>query len=156
MSPCGQRLVHRAGVAPERRVGHAELVVAAAGHDLRAERRAEEVERPPEGGARVLLVELGPEEGEQDVAPVEPAGRGDGEVRQQGQPLRLPEDGADFFAVRVAQVEHAERLEADHRVEDGAGGGSRNGRPGVHGAVRRARISKPPAAIDRAPTRRSQ
>ncbi len=129
-----QRLVHRGRVAPERRLRHADLVVTAAGHDLGSERRAEEIDRPPEGGAGMLLVELRPEEGQQGVAAMEPAGRGDGEIGEQGEALGLAQHRAELFAGGVTQVEQAERPETDHRVEDGAEWGitqRRGGAPSV-------------------------
>ena len=55
---------------------------------------AEEMQRAAEGGARVALVEVGPEEGEEGVAPVEAAGRVGGEVGEECEPFRLLEHGA--------------------------------------------------------------
>jgi hypothetical protein len=79
----------------------------------------------------MLLVEVGPEEGKQGVTPVEVAGRANGEVRQQGEPLGLAEDGAELAPVRVAEVESAESLETDHggRMAAGGTGGKGDVRP---------------------------
>ena len=62
--------------------GTRDLLVAARRQDLGSEPLAEKVERAAEGGPRVLLVEVGPEEGEERVAPVEPPGSVGGEVGQ--------------------------------------------------------------------------
>ena len=62
----------------------------------------------------MLLVQVGPKERQQRVAPVEPPRRADREVGQERQPLGLPEDGADLATVRVAEVEGAQGVEADH------------------------------------------
>ena len=105
------------------------LLVAAADHDLGADLRPQEVERAAERGARVLLVELRPEQGEQRVAAVKPPWRGHGEVGQQPEPLRLLEDRAQLAAVRVPEVQYAERVKADHEA-GGIGGGALRGHRG--------------------------
>ena len=63
------------------------------------------------------LVEVGPEEGEEGVAPVEAAGRVGGEVGEEAQPLRLLEHGQQLPAFRGPEVQHAESKQLDHRNE---------------------------------------
>ena len=109
-----ERLLQRGGVAPERVLGHADLVIASAGHDLRAELGPEEVERAPERGARMLLVELRPEEPQQQVTPVMAPRRRDREIRQQPQPLRLLEHRPNLAIAVVAEVQWAKGVEAEH------------------------------------------
>ena len=113
-SPACERPIERGGVAPERLLGHADLLVAPAGEDLGPERAAQEMERAAEGGAGVSLVEIGPEEGEERVAPVEPAGRVGGEVGEEAEPLRLLEHGPHLPAFRGPEVQHAESVQLDH------------------------------------------
>ena len=66
------------------------------------------------GGRVSGLVELGPEEGEERIPAVEAARGGGGEIDQEGQTLRLGEDGRAVGLRIVAEVEGAERVEVEH------------------------------------------
>ena len=58
------------------------------------------IERLPQGTAGFLVAELGPEEGEQAVAPVKPPGSVGGEIGQDRQPLRLAQHRLGLPTVR--------------------------------------------------------
>ena len=103
------------GVAAQCALRHRDLLVAARLQDLGSEPLAEKVERAAEGGPRVLLVEVGPEEGEERVAPVESAGRVGGEIGEDREALRLAQYRAGLHVVRGAEVYGAEGAELDHR-----------------------------------------
>ena len=62
----------------------------------------------------MALVEIGPEEGEQGVAPVEAAGSVGGEVGEESESFRLPQHGRRLASVRGPQVHHAEGVKLDH------------------------------------------
>ncbi len=55
----------------------------------------------PERGPGVLLIQLGPEEGDHHVAPVKPVRSRECQVRKECQALGLREDGPDVAACRV-------------------------------------------------------
>jgi hypothetical protein len=61
------------------------------------------------------LVLLGPEEGQQCVAPVKAAGACEGEIGEESDALRLRENRMEVLAVGVPQGERSERAELDHR-----------------------------------------
>ena len=102
------------GVAAQCALRYRDLLVAARRQDLGSEPLAEKVERAAEGGPRVLRVEVGPEEGEESVAPVESAGRVGGEIGEDREPLRLAQYRAGLHVVRGAEVHGAEGAELDH------------------------------------------
>lgn len=69
----------------------------------------------------MLLVGFRPEETEQSIPPVEPAGRRKGEIGKERQALGLGDDGEKLLAVGIPEVERAESVEADHRRYCGRG-----------------------------------
>ena len=76
----------------------------------------------------MLLVELGPEQGEQGIAAVEAPRCRDGEVGQEPQSLGLLEHRAELLTLRVAEVEHTEGVEPNHgRVTPGQRRGNGEG-----------------------------
>ena len=64
-------------------------LVSARDQGARAKRPSEPMQRLTECGSRAVLIELGPEQGENRVAPVGPTRPSDGEVGKQCEPLRL-------------------------------------------------------------------
>jgi hypothetical protein len=72
------------------------------------------MEGAPEGGARMALVEIGPEQGEQGIATVEAPGKVGGQVGQEREPLRLAQHRFGLPSVRGAEVHRAEGAELDH------------------------------------------
>ena len=107
-------LLEHACVALDRAGGDADLVRAATRDDLVAEGVSQDVERLPERLSGVRLAELGPEEAEELIAPVEAALCLDGQIDEQCQPLRLGEHRADLSTVGSVQREPTEHVEANH------------------------------------------
>jgi hypothetical protein len=66
----------------------------------------------------VLHVLLGPQEREEAIAPVKPTRPGEGEIDQEGDALRLCEDGVEISVVGVPQGERSQRVELDHMRKD--------------------------------------
>jgi hypothetical protein len=100
-----------ADVAPDRLRLDPDFLIASTQENARAKRLPEEVQALTERPAGLLDVGLGPEEGEEGVAAVEERPSGEDEVNQEGEALRLDEDGPHFIAPRPAEVERAEDVE---------------------------------------------
>ncbi len=71
-------------------IRHSDLVLTPTRQHLRPQLHAQEVERAAQGGSRVLLVELRPEQREKGIAAMESARGGDREIGQHAQALGLP------------------------------------------------------------------
>ena len=56
----------------------------------------------------VIGIRLGPEEGEELFAAVEAVREGDGEIGEEGKPLRLHDDRLEVAPVSVTEVEGAQ------------------------------------------------
>jgi hypothetical protein len=72
------------------------------------------MERLAERTTRVLLVEIGPEEGENGVTAAEATGGQDREVRQQDQALGLQRDRSRCPVADPAQLQAAQRTQFEH------------------------------------------
>ena len=111
------RGVEGGGIAPEGGGFHRHLVVAPADDQVGTTRLAQEVERPTECRAGVLLIEVRPEPGEERVPPDRSARRRGREVDQQGQSLGLLENGPQLAARRRTEIGGTEGPQFDwHQV----------------------------------------
>ncbi len=70
-----------------------------------------------QGAAGVLLVHLGPQEGQQRDAAVEAAGGGNGEVGQECGPLGGRKDHAQFTPPGIVEIQAPQRPKLDHGAE---------------------------------------
>ena len=77
------------------------------------------MDRLTEGVAGVRVVEFRPEERDQDVAPVKTVGAGGGEVAEEGDQLRAPQDDAEFSALVVLEIQSPEQPEPNHSGSPG-------------------------------------
>jgi hypothetical protein len=113
--PGVQLLLEGSRVAAQPAGSHPQFRPAAARHHALAELLPEEVHRLAQRVARRGRVQLGPEEGQEGVAAVEAARVRGGEPDEQGEPLRLLQDGPQLRAVRTVEVHAAEHAQVDHR-----------------------------------------
>src|SRR6185295_8303298 len=79
-----------------------------------AQPSAVEVHGLAEVVAGPVLIELGPEETEEGIAPVGPGRLGGGQVSQQSQALRLREHAAKLLAVPATEVDRPKQPDGDH------------------------------------------
>jgi hypothetical protein len=80
------------------------------------------VQRLPQRQARMLGIELWPEQRQQTVATAEAAGCGEGEVDEEREPLGLRQQGAQLAVCVVAQIdptEHAKPIHVDRSQREG-------------------------------------
>src|SRR2546422_190932 len=90
-----QRAIELHGIAANRTESEAHHLVSPSFDDTRAERAAQHIQGLAQGRPRPRLVELWPEHGQQRVAAVRAARRGDGEVGEESETTRLAEDADD-------------------------------------------------------------
>ena len=85
-----------------------------------AQRAPQGIERIAESGPGVLLIALGPEERQEDVAAMKAARPGDREVGKEAQPLGLAQNGGQLIAAGIRKGKGAEQSQLDHtRVRPG-------------------------------------
>ena len=106
-----ERTLEFAHVAPDRSRLNTDFFVTPAYENVRAKRLPQEVQTLTERLAGLLDVGLGPEEREERVAAVEALPSGEGEVRKEGEALRLDEDSSHLVAPRPAKFERAKDVE---------------------------------------------
>ncbi len=99
-------------VAPQSFSVHPYLVVASRDEYVRTQRAAQHVHRLPQRVAGALLVEVRPEHADQRVAPLErPA---DGQVGEEGDPLRLRDHGQEPVSIGRQELEPSQASKLDH------------------------------------------
>src|SRR5437899_12003853 len=91
-----------------------DLFIAASQHEVGAEGAPDHVKRLAQGGSRVLLVELRPEQGEQAITAVEAPRSGGGEVGKQGEAPRSGEKALHLASRSVDQMQSPEQPELNH------------------------------------------
>jgi hypothetical protein len=135
----GERIIHPAGavrlfergrVHPQHPSVDADLFFTARNDHTIPEPAPEEPERLPQGTARVLLIELGPEERDDCIASLEPLPFRAREVREQREPFRLAEERAYLAPIGRAQIQRPQRPQLDHQLTVDAIG--RRGSPRSH------------------------
>lgn len=109
--PSVKRALEFAYVAPDRLRLDTDFLIAATYENPGAKRLPEEVQALTERPPGLLDVGLGPEESEERVAAVQARPSGEGEVREEGETLRLDEHRPHLVAPRPAEVERAEDVE---------------------------------------------
>src|SRR3989442_1742045 len=107
-------LIERDDVAPQPGEIESYLLVPAGHDDVAAECAPQDVQCLAQCRSRVLLVELGPEQGEQAVAAVESSGSGGGEVGEQRQTARSSEQTLDLVSRCIGEMQSPEHPELDH------------------------------------------
>ena len=97
--------LERRHIAPERVGPDADVVLPPRNDHVIAAGPPQEVERAAQRAARMLAIQVGPEEADKRIASTEAAGRREGEVGKEGEALGLLQDGTDFRARRITKVE---------------------------------------------------
>jgi hypothetical protein len=113
--PCKECRLERSRVYGHCRLLDADLIVTACDHYLVSEHPAEEPERLTQRAAGVGVIELGPEERDDCVAPVKLLGASKHEVHEERKALGLPEERPHIAAVRGAEIERTKCLQLNHR-----------------------------------------
>ena len=90
------------------------VLIAAIDQNSRAESGAEHAECLTQRCARVLLVELRPEERQQAVAAMEATRCRSGKVGEEGETTRLPEEGRRLAPVGTGEAQSPEQTKLDH------------------------------------------
>jgi len=101
-------------IAPKLLFIDTHFLVASAGQHIGVERSSQAVQRLPQRGAGMLLVELRPQESQERVSAVEAVGGSCGEKGQEGDALRLCEDGVELEPVTPPQFKSPEQPKRDH------------------------------------------
>ena len=103
-------------IAPETLRIQADLLGATCGQHGATKDLAEVAQRLTQGASRMLEVRFRPEQRQQSVAAVERACAANREVDEESRTLGLHEQLPELSAIRVAEIDPAEHLEADHDV----------------------------------------
>jgi hypothetical protein len=62
----------------------------------------------------MLLIELGPEQRDERIAPMEPTGCGSGEIGEQRYALRLGDDRSELASISFDEAYRSQNTELDH------------------------------------------
>src|SRR6185437_6501958 len=109
-----ERIIECARVAPELIRDDAQIFGAVSLHRVCAQGPSQKVNRLPQCAARTIAIHLGPQQGEDGISAVIAGRRGDREVCEQRQTLRLTEDREKLASVFIAQIEAAKRTKTNH------------------------------------------
>jgi hypothetical protein len=104
---CLERLVEGASVGPDAALLHQQTIAVGTHHYVRPKPAAKEVNRLAEGVAGVLVIQFGPKESKEGVAPVGTTRRGECQVNQEGYPFGLGENAAQLPSVGVLKIQRA-------------------------------------------------
>ncbi len=108
------RLIEGDDITPEVVDVEPDLFVTARHDHIGAECAPDDVERLAQCGTGVLLVELRPEQRQQRVAAVEPAGGGGSEIGEQCEAPGTRQQALDLASLGVGEVQSPEQPELDH------------------------------------------
>jgi hypothetical protein len=127
------QLLERRRVAPYLGGIEAGLVVSAIDHGFGAEAATQHAKCLAQGGPPVLVVEVGPEDGDEGIATTGPLGPGQGEVAKQRERLGLAQEGEGGRLLRILEPGLTKGPETDHGMPPGDRTGAERGR--IHGRL---------------------
>jgi hypothetical protein len=101
-------------ITPESPVIQTNHTITTGYHHAGPQSLAQDVEGLAEGRPSVLMVEIGPEKGNNRISRVKTCGRGCSKVSQQREPFRLCHYGAKLIAFRTTKINRAQQRQPNH------------------------------------------